>query len=68
MREKMEQIFDAMADMTLKRIELHKKSEHTSLDDEGLEMVRTTQSLYEILNYANHTVIPTASMPDVFCE
>ncbi len=68
MREKMEQVFMEMADMTLKRIKQRKDAKHTLLDGEELEMVRRTESLYETLNHANQSVIPTASMLDVSGE
>lgn len=62
-KEKMVQIYEAMADMTLKM--LSKEKNAFCLGANELEMVRTTQSLYETLNYANQPVIATASMLDV---
>lgn len=57
-QEKMEKIFDAMADMTLEMINESSK-EFLYLDQEKLEMIRTTQSLYETLNCANQSAVAT---------
>lgn len=71
-KEKMVQIYEAMADMTLDVINFLKDSEKkdsaVSLDEYVLEMVRTTQSLYETINHANQPVIATASVLDVSGE
>lgn len=65
----MVQIYEAMADMTLDVIKFFKDSKKKNstvlLDEDVLEMVRTTQSLYETLNYANQPVIQTISASDV---
>ena len=53
-KEKMMQIYEAMADKALERIG------GAGIDDYTLELVRTTQSLYETINHANHPVIATA--------
>lgn len=66
-KEKMIQIYEAMADMTLEMINKEKQSA-LYLGEAELEMVRATQSLYETLNCANHPVIATASMLDVSGE
>lgn len=64
-KEKMIEIYNAMADMTLKTLnffnESRKKNCCTVLDEEVLGMVRMTQSLYEAVNHANQTItaIPT---------
>lgn len=58
-KEKMVQIYEATADMTLEMINKEKEN-FLCLSAEELEMVRTTQSLYETLNYANRPVIATA--------
>ena len=67
-KEKMVQVYEAMADMTLDVINFFedskKKTSTVLLDEDVLEMVRTTQSLYETLNYANQPVIATASVRD----
>ncbi|MDE7323062.1 MAG: hypothetical protein K2N73_10135 [Lachnospiraceae bacterium] len=63
-KEKMIQIYEAMADITLNRINKIKEAGNVPCED-TLEAVRTTQSLYETLNYANQLVIPTASARDV---
>lgn len=67
-KEKMVQVYEAMADMTLDVINFFKDSKKKTstvlLDEDVLEMVRTTQSLYETLNYANQPVITTASVRD----
>jgi hypothetical protein len=67
-KEKMVQVYEAMADMTLDVINFFKDSKKKTstvlLDEDVLEMVRTTQSLYETLNYANQPVIATASVRD----
>ena len=63
-KEKMVQVYEAMADMTLDVINSKKKTSTVLLDEDVLEMVRTTQSLYETLNYANQPVIATASVRD----
>lgn len=64
----MVQVYEAMADMTLDVINFFKDSKKKTstvlLDEDVLEMVRTTQSLYETLNYANQPVIATASVRD----
>lgn len=65
-KEKIIQIYEAMANMTIDMIE--KKRGTLCLSEEELEMVRTTQSLYETLNYANQPVIAAASMLDVSGE
>lgn len=57
MKEKMEQIFEAMADMTLEMLD-KSKGNVLYLEGDELGMVRTTQSLYETLNHAN-LVVPT---------
>ena len=61
-KEKMMQIYEAIADKALERIG------GAGIDDYTLELVRTTQSLYETINHANHPVIATASMLDVSGE
>lgn len=66
-KEKMEKIFDAMADMTLEMIQ-SSREKSSYLSDEKIEMIRTTQSLYETLNYANQPVITSTSMLDVSGE
>ena len=67
-KEKMVQVYEAMADMTLDVINFFKDSKKKTstvlLDEDVLEMVRTTQSLYETLNHANQPVIATASVRD----
>lgn len=62
-KEKMIQIYEAMADTTLEIINRERKRA-LCLSEAELEMVRTTQSLYETLNYANQPVIATASVRD----
>ena len=68
-KEKMVQVYEAMADMTLDAInffkDAKKKYSTVLLDEDVLEMVRTTQSLYETINHANQPAIATASMLDV---
>ena len=61
-KEKIVQIYETLADKALERIEV------AGIDDYTLELVRTTQSLYETINHANHPVIATASMLDVSGE
>lgn len=66
-KEKMVQIFEAMTNMTIEMLDrLSKRSLYLSGNEIG--MVRTTQSLYETLNYANHPVVTAASMLDVSGE
>lgn len=60
-KEKMEQIFNAMADMTLDMIN-ESKENFLYLEKEELEMVRTTQSLYETINHANQSSIDTGKI------
>ena len=73
-KEKMIEIYNAMADMTLEALKFlneskeKKKNYCVILDEDVLEMVRATQSLYETLNCANHPVIATASVLDVSGE
>lgn len=57
-KEKMEKIFDAMADMTLEMIQ-SSREKSSYLSDEKIEMIRTTQSLYETLNCANQSAVAT---------
>ncbi len=70
-KEKMIEIYNVMADMTLEALKFlneskEKKKNYCVFPDEDvLEMVRTTQSLYETINHANQPVIPTASWRDV---
>lgn len=61
-KEKIVQIYETLADKALERIE------GAGIDDYTFELVRTTQSLYETINHANHPVIATASMLDVSGE
>lgn len=63
-KEKIMQIYEAIADMTLEMINKERKNV-LYLGDGELEMVRTTQSLYETINCANRPVVATASMFDV---
>lgn len=63
-KEKMLNIYEAMADMTLEMINKERKGA-LYLDGDELEMVRTTQSLYETINYANRAVVTTESVRDV---
>ena len=60
-KEKMEQIFDAMADMTLEMIS-ESRERLLYLEQDQLEMVRTTQSLYETINHANQSSIDTGKI------
>jgi len=62
-KEKLRQIFEKMADMTLEMLD-KSKGNVLYLDGDELEMVRTTQYLYETLNHANQPVIATASFLD----
>lgn len=65
-KEKMIEIYNVMADMTLEALKFLNESKEMKknycviLDEDVLEMVRTTQSLYETINHANHPVIATA--------
>ena len=74
-KEKLVQIYEAMANITLTTLKLFESNSGNSkgksvviLDNDLLEMVRTTQFLYETINHANHPVIATASMLDVSGE
>lgn len=48
MREKMEQIFDAIADITLNVLNT-KKEAKTYLDEQDIEMVSATLQLYNVI-------------------
>lgn len=65
-KEKMIQIYEVMADMTLDAINFFKDSKKKNstvlLDEDILAMVRTTQSLYETINHENQQVISTAQI------
>lgn len=58
-KEKMLQIYEAMADMTLEMINTRKKNV-SYLEKDELEMVRATQSLYETVNRTNHPAVVAA--------
>lgn len=58
-KEKIVQIYEATADMTLKMIDARKKNT-LYLEEDELEMIRTTQSLYETVNCTNHPAVVTA--------
>lgn len=62
-KEKLIQIYEAMANITQNRLYEIKEVGGVPCED-TLEMVRTTQSLYETLNYANQPVIAAASVRD----
>ena len=71
-KEKLVQIYEAMANITLTTLKLFESNSGNSkgkrvviLDNDLLEMVRTTQFLYETINHANQLVIPIASVRDV---
>lgn len=66
-KEKIVQIYEKMADMTLEMINKSKENA-LYLDDNELEMVRTTQSLYETINHANQPVIATISSDNFIPE
>lgn len=60
MRDKMIQIYEAMADMTLEMI--NKSSGNVLyLGKDELEMVHATQSLYETINCTNQSTVTVAS-------
>lgn len=58
-REKMVQIYEAMADMTLEMLNKEKRGT-LYLDPGEFEMVRTTQSLYETVNCTNQPAVVAA--------
>ena len=63
-KEKMIQIYEAMADMTLEMLN-KSKGKVLYLEEDELEMVRTTQSLYETINHANQPEISTATIQEL---
>lgn len=66
-KEKMVQIYEAMADMTLEMLGMI-KGKTVYLDDFQFEMVRATESLYNSISYANQPTIVPTSMLDVSGE
>ena len=66
-KEKMIEIYNVMADMTLESLKFFNESKEKKKnycvcpDEDVLEMVRTTQSLYETINHANQPVISAES-------
>lgn len=63
-REKIEQIYEVVADMTLKMLNME-NGNSLYLSDSEIEMIRTTQSLYETVNCTNQPIVTIASESSV---
>lgn len=66
-KSKMKKILDAMQDITIGILDKSIEKD-LCLGEMELEMVRTTQYLYETINRANHPVIGATSMLDTSGE
>ncbi|MCI8585548.1 MAG: hypothetical protein HFI92_06560 [Lachnospiraceae bacterium] len=62
--EKMIQIYEMMADITLSILDAAMKSKADYLDNAELDMVRTTLDLYDTVSRANPQMLTTTSALD----
>lgn len=63
-KEKMIQIYEKVADMTLEILDTAIKNKAGYLDEDDLNMVRTTLNLYDAVSRANQPMITSASVLD----